>query len=136
MEKNEGVVERGVNGLPITQTERIRLRNMELKPLFRELVPELWEWINSVSKFGNNPIDAMVLDVQDGVYQVTMFSLNYKYTITAHNNYLGATMSFRTPRAGEDWTRGQDLADGDYSADTWHRILADILAVELVRLGK
>ncbi|MEE8114809.1 MAG: hypothetical protein V3T23_10710, partial [Nitrososphaerales archaeon] len=48
--------------------------------------------------------------------------------------YLGCTASSRKPRAGEDWTRGSDLADGDLSLETWNKILGDIVAYELVRV--
>lgn len=47
-------------------------------------------------------------------------------------SYLGCTSKSRKPRAGEDWYRGNDLADGDLSEETWRRILADIVAYELV----
>ena len=39
--------------------------------------------------------------------------------------YLGATASSRAPRPGETWTRGNDLADGPYSHETWLKIVAD-----------
>jgi hypothetical protein len=48
--------------------------------------------------------------------------------------YLGAQVSSRAPRPGEDHTRGRDLADGPLSQDTWRRVLADIVACELVRV--
>jgi hypothetical protein len=50
--------------------------------------------------------------------------------------YLGATVSTRKPRAGEDWTRGNDLADGPYSKDTWEKIKNDIIGYELVKVSK
>jgi hypothetical protein len=50
--------------------------------------------------------------------------------------YLGCTASTRKPRAGEDWPRGNDLADGPLSEETWHSILADIVGYELVRVHR
>jgi hypothetical protein len=50
------------------------------------------------------------------------------------NGYLGCTAMCRKPRAGEDWNRGNDLADGPLSEKTWHAILADIVSYELVRI--
>lgn len=48
--------------------------------------------------------------------------------------YLGCTASARKSRAGEDWNRGSDLADGVLCEDTWLRILRDIVAYELVQV--
>ena len=64
-----------------------------------------------------------------------------RYSISATvyddgHTYLGCTASCRKPRAGEDWTRGSDLADGDLSLKTWTEILGDIVAYELVRVHK
>ena len=49
--------------------------------------------------------------------------------------YLGCTVSTRKPRAGEDWTRGNDLADGPFTKETWQKIKNDIVAYELVKLA-
>jgi len=60
------------------------------------------------------------------------------YTINAierrDHSYLGCIASCRTPRAGEDWNRGRDLADGELSRETWRRILGDIVSYEMVRV--
>lgn len=48
--------------------------------------------------------------------------------------YLGAQVSARAPRPGETHTRGRDLTDGPLARATWDRILADIVACELVRV--
>lgn len=50
--------------------------------------------------------------------------------------YLGCISTCRKPRAGEDWSRGSDLADGPLSLETWHRILADIVSYEMVKIHK
>ena len=52
----------------------------------------------------------------------------------AGSSYLGCIADARTPRAGETWTRGNDLHDGPLSPETWHRILADIVAYEMVEV--
>lgn len=57
-------------------------------------------------------------------------------SVDSEKTYLGATASSRTPRAGEDWTRGNDLADGEFSKETWHKILADIVGYELVKIQR
>jgi len=50
------------------------------------------------------------------------------------DGYLGATVSARAPRPGEDQTRGRDLTDGPLDRATWDRILRDIVACELVQV--
>lgn len=62
----------------------------------------------------------------------------YAVTVQVHadddDGYLGCVASSRKPRAGEDWTRGNDLADGSLSEETWHKILGDIVSYEMVRI--
>lgn len=72
-----------------------------------------------------------------------IYTDNNSYSITARigerwrdKGYLGCIASSRKPRAGEDWRRGSDLADGSLSEATWHRILADIMSYELVRVHR
>lgn len=45
--------------------------------------------------------------------------------------YLACEFSEREPRPGETWTRGGDLADGNFARSTWDRIVMDIFSVEL-----
>jgi len=45
--------------------------------------------------------------------------------------YFGCTASSRSWRAGEDWHRGGDLPDGDFSEDLWRRMLLAILSYEV-----
>lgn len=68
--------------------------------------------------------------------RVRIFTENERYTIVATQGYLGCTVSNRKPRAGEDWTRGSDLPDGELSRKTWERIKDRIVAYELVRVAK
>lgn len=44
---------------------------------------------------------------------------------------MGAFSSCRKSLPGETWTRGSDLKDGEYSYDTWNKIVYDILRNEL-----
>ena len=48
--------------------------------------------------------------------------------------YLGCIATQRKPRAGEDWNRGNDLADGDYCYETWDAIVRDIVKYEIVKI--
>lgn len=45
--------------------------------------------------------------------------------------YFGLTVMSRCWRAGEDWHRGNDLADGHFSEALWQRMLADIVGYEI-----
>jgi hypothetical protein len=65
-----------------------------------------------------------------------IYTDTYRYCIRASSNYLGCQVSARKPDAGEDWHRGNDLADGDFSKDTWNKIIADIVGYESVRSSK
>lgn len=135
-----------------THTDRIRAANREVLNDWKWQCPEFYEWICSFVRFGGNPIDAAVLEEIPGepvsAYRATFFTEYYQYCITGRPSiltevegaddpgYLGATANCRKFRAGEDWRRGCDLADGNYGDETWNRILCDIVSHELVRLGK
>jgi len=60
----------------------------------------------------------------------------YHISASSNKNYLGCIAKSRKPRAGEDWNRGRDLADGPLSEETWRQILADIISFELVRIHR
>ena len=74
--------------------------------------------------------------------KVVIYTHDNEYYITFINNkkdnktYMGCTVSKRKPIAGETWTRGNDLPDGDFSLDTWNKIKDSIIAYELVKIAK
>lgn len=75
----------------------------------------------------------------DHTWRFSIYTDNNEYAIVAierklGRSYLGCISKSRKPRAGEDWHRGRDLADGGLSDETWHRILADIVSYEMVRV--
>lgn len=80
---------------------------------------------------------------EDGVYRFKMYTEDYCYSISAKapesegtdKGYIGCIAICRKPHAGEDQFRGSDLADGEFSPETWHRVLADIVNYELVPLN-
>ena len=132
----------------VSRTDEIRALNREMVATFKRLYPDFLVWIEELSRFGGNPIDAMVLDeTPRSVAKAKFFTERHEYTITARpgtkteghaedGGYLGAVVSNRKSWAGEDWKRGSDLADGPYNNKTWQRIMADIIGHEMVRLGK
>lgn len=58
------------------------------------------------------------------------------HEVRLNEGYLGCTSTSRKSRAGEDWLRGSDLADGPLTERTWHRIMADIISYEMVKIHK
>jgi len=75
---------------------------------------------------------------------IELFTASNKYRITfrpsverdspeagPEDGYLGCTVTSRKERPGEDWKRGNDLADGAFHFTTWERIVADIVGYEL-----
>ncbi len=73
---------------------------------------------------------------KDNEYVIsTKLPISEKGIITK-NGYLGCIVKTRKPRAGENWNRGRDLMDGDYSKETFNSIIYDILAYELVKVTK
>lgn len=51
------------------------------------------------------------------------------------NTWMGASVTTRKPRPGENWTRGNDLPDGKFSKETWQRIKNAIIRYEMVRIS-
>jgi len=105
--------------------------------------PKLFEWLTG-GKFrlplAANADRLPVIRVDDG-YNVRLYTDRHVYHIIAYppgrpdgKSYLGCTASTRKPRAGESHGRGNDLADGPFTDETWHSILADIVSYELVPL--
>ena len=77
----------------------------------------------------------------DPYLRIKVYTFTNCYTIVARENfddngYLGCTAKARKPRAGEDWTRGNDLPDGNLSSVTWENILAGIISYELEDIAR
>jgi len=49
--------------------------------------------------------------------------------------YLGCTAASRKPRAGENWTRGNDLPDGPFCQETFDQIVRAIVKYEAVEVA-
>ena len=111
--------------------------------------PELAQWIKSICRY-NKVEDFVQVDYKEKL-RLTIYTKEHEYHISARlpkveklgkgdmlsvDGYLGCIAKTRKPRAGEDWTRGNDLADGKYCKETWDRIVHDILGYELVKVVK
>lgn len=83
------------------------------------------------------PVGGTVPD-RDDVLHVVLFTNDNRYHITGRlpkdgdEGYLGCIVSTRKPRAGEVWTRGNDLPDGPLTKETWDAIVRKIVGYELV----
>lgn len=94
-------------------------------------------WLGDVTRWGKNKYllqEEAGSDPKDGTQvriRVYLYTDGNRYSIVATPDYLGCIVSARKPRPGEDWTRGNDLADGRFCKETWHKILADIVSYEL-----
>ncbi len=116
-----------------------------------EAFSEMIGWLKPLCRF-NEFKDFIMCDhncEQNGLTRLGLkfFTKDHKYIISAHlpiskngivlkNGYLGCIVKTRKPRAGEDWNRGRDLMDGDYSKETFDKIVYDILAFELVKVSR
>ena len=100
------------------------------------------KWVSSVlikkeepkiRKPDSKPITSMHLFTETNQYIITIKPPIVPENITG---YLGCIAVSRKERAGEDWKRGNDLADGPFTEHTWNRILRDIVMYELVKIHK
>lgn len=77
------------------------------------------------------------LENGDTCLQVYMWTATNVYSIVGRigrhktDSFLGASISSRMARPGEDWTRGNDLASGPFTLATWTNIVFDILGSEI-----
>jgi len=105
------------------------------------MFPELARWLNAIiARFEKAAL--IFYHKEDKKVVIKLFTETHSYHIVARrrdkknkdeNNlgYLGCTVSTRKPLIGETWTRGNDLADGIYSEQTWINILCDIVGYEM-----
>jgi len=89
---------------------------------------QLKGWINELNRWGK---DKFLWRYEEDCTEVYLFTHGNRYSIVARATYLGCQVSSRKPRPGEDWNRGNDLADGKFNEETWNRILRDIISYEL-----
>ena len=103
---------------------------------------DLRDWIHPLYRFGIQniefPEDECAASQEKHLHFNLYTDIN-RYSVKAieresGKSYLGCIASSRKPRAGEDWTRGRDMADGDLSYETWVSILSDIVSYELVKV--
>lgn len=94
--------------------------------------PFMQGYINRINWYENNTRVAIFKKIDENEYSIYMYSHKYEYRITLNPRYMGASASCRAKEPLEDWTRGQDLPDGEPNEDTLKRILYAILSQELI----
>ena len=126
--------------------EQIDNNECEVKPIDRErtLMELLDVWVRELTYPGQ--VQELIQEVSGSGDQLEkkrrfcFYTNDHKYSISAiervvGKSYLGCTVTTRKPRAGEDWTRGNDLPDGDFTKETWDKIINSIVRYELQKLS-
>lgn len=131
----------------------------ELRELLKQWLSEIKTWYPETKQFWDDYIltDADYRDylypdhrgneesrkkfepLRDNHLHVILFTNDHLYYISAGlpresggTGYLGCIADTRKPRAGETWTRGNDLPDGPLTKETWDSIVRKIVGYELV----
>lgn len=108
---------------------------MDLKETKKQLMQWLWE-----GKYANKYTEEDCIIITYNAVHLRLFTDINEYKIVAipkgkdYEGYLGCTGRSRKPRAGETWTRGNDLSDGNFCYETWVEILSGIVGYELVKI--
>ncbi len=98
-----------------------------------ETLEQVKKWLSELLYRTNDIEDHFIIDGNC----VNFYTKNNEYIISFHeDDYLGCQVSSRKPRAGETWTRGNDLPDGKFNEETWIRIKNAIISYELVKIVK
>ena len=114
---------------------------MELQEMRSKLV----EWIEEMKHGYRDPkLYMWEFETDEGKegIRVLLYTESNEYSIVAYppkgsyRGYLGCIGGSRKPRAGESWSRGNDLADGTFCRKTWTKILSDIVGYELVKIHR
>lgn len=85
-------------------------------------------WLEKSSYFSPKKIE--VSKNTNDRFSIKIYTDSCVYGITATETYLGCTVNMRRPRPGETWTRGNDLPDGKFNAETFLSILRAIIFYE------
>jgi hypothetical protein len=109
-----------------------------------EKIAQLKVWLNNLifpGKFDNFIEVLKEYENDDETFlNLCFYTEEHQYFIRAidkkgDDGYLGCMASCRKPRAGEDWTRGNDLPDGPFNEETWRDIVRAIVRYEIVKLS-
>ncbi len=97
-------------------------------------IEDLKSWIErDITRFSPSENHTQEKTLENGT-RFLIFTNENRYSLYAKDGHLGCQGRSRKPRAGEDWSRGNDLADGPLSEETWRKILGDIISYEMVKI--
>lgn len=105
---------------------------------------DILKWMGrDLHRFASPDLHFEVANPSENEVVVRVYTEVNKYSVRARSpsadgidkGYLGCTSQSRKPRAGETHCRGNDLADGDLSEETWTKIKNDIVSYEIVKLA-
>lgn len=105
--------------------------------------PEVAKWLEGIKPFafpeGECFRISMGSNEKETSFHIKFFTDIHSYAIygkikASGGTYLGAGASCRKPLAGENWTRGNDLPDGDLNLETWNSIVRAIVKYEIVKI--
>lgn len=126
------------------ETNANEVFNLGQLPRAKTKMDRLYEWLKQLIFPGDTSEFIQVIGVEEPAdTEITMkfylYTSEHKYMFVAidrkdDKGYLGCQVSTRKQRAGEDWFRGNDLADGPFNKDTWVNILNSIIRYEIVKL--
>ena len=136
------------NGIKIMQKKPLKEvpdRAYEHKPKYSLEVlkefPGLMDWLKEISRHRKLEDFVFISDYKKGEIHLKIFTRNHCYPIVVKlptdekpSGYLGTYVNNRKPRAGENWTRGNDLPDGSYSKETWNAFKNSLISYELVKV--
>lgn len=115
----------------------IRLSDVEIKSKHgRRLV----EWLGEFKYCYGKRIHVVVNTEEE--IRLRIYTARNCYAIHAHKTdgrwpiYFACEASTRAPRPGEDWTRGNDLPDGEFSKETLNQIMGSIVFYEALEVAK
>lgn len=134
--------------------KRLEEKRNEQLIKYEELInhaPDFAIWLKSIIRYGNVdsqvlifrkiPLIPETLDIEKEHFRCIFYTDTHRYSISGYRpttthpkGYLGCVASTRKPRPGEDWSRGNDLPDGDYSKKTFDKIVRGIIGYELKSL--
>lgn len=103
-----------------------------------EIAPELVSWLQEILNCRYIDRKMIIKLKRNSKLTIHFYTNDHCYTlnITKPDNskpggYLGCTVSTRKPRTGENWNRGNDLPDGEYSKGTFNSIVKGIVRYEM-----
>lgn len=100
---------------------------------------EVKAWMDG--RYGSRNVLAVLCEPED-VLKLKWYTRDSLISVTVRlpspeheRGYIGAVRECRSPRPGETWVRGNDMADGPYAHETWLRVIADAAFCDLLPLA-